>query len=272
MAKRRTEKLMRMREFSEASGVSKGTIKFYIREGLIPRPIKTHPNSAHYNDTHLNAILSVKELRSKRFLPLSVIREILGQGKDQLSIEEVRTLTLMDGRLFHNLSEQPTIKPLTLKQLQARTGVNLKDIKALEEHRILNPIEKGKRKYYEEDDIRVVEGWAKLRKAGVTDDFGFGPSNLIIYRDMVERLVVDEARLLATHMTGKVPLEELVKMIEETRLFATILFDVLHKKKVLEMFRRVSEQFQSSLTDGLLEGGLEPEGLGSKGKRPKKDL
>lgn len=262
---------MRMRELSEASGVSKGTIKFYIREGLIPRPIKTHPNSAYYNETHLNAILSVKELRSKRFLPLSVIKDILGQGKDQLSIEEVRTLTLMDGRLFHNLSEQPAIKPLTLKQLQARTGASLKDIKALEAHRILDPVEKGKRKYYEEDDIRIVEGWARLRKAGVTDDFEIGPSNLELHRDMVERLVVEEARLLATRTTGKVPLEKMVELVEETRLFTTILFDVLHKKKVLEMFRKINEQFQTSLMDGLLEGGREPEGLGSKGKRPKKD-
>jgi len=260
-----------MRELSEASGVSKGTIKFYIREGLIPRPTKTHPNSAYYNDTHLNAILSVKELRNKRFLPLSVIKEILGHGKDQLSIEEVRTLTLMDGRLFQNLSEQPLIKPLTLKQLRARTGASPRDIRALEEHRIVHPIEKGKRKYYEEDDIRLVEGWVKLRKAGLTDDFGIDPSNLVIYRDMVERIVVEEARLLATRLTGKVPLEKMVELVEETRLFATIIFDVLHKKKVLETFRRINEQFQTSLIDGLSEGGFEPEGLGSKGKRPKRD-
>jgi len=260
-----------MRELSEASGVSKGTIKFYIREDLIPRPIKTHPNSAYYNDTHLKAILSVKELRSKRFLPLSVIKEIVGQGKEELSIEELRTLTLMDGRLFQNLSEQPLIKPLTLKQLQARTGASLKDITAMEDHRILDPIEKGKRKYYEEGDIRVVEGWARLRKAGLTDDLRVDPSNLVIYRDIVERVVVEEARLLATRLTGKVPLEKMVQLVEETRLFATIIFDVLHKKKVLETFRRINEQFESSLMDGLLEGGLEPAGLGSKGKRTKKD-
>lgn len=90
MAGKRAERLMRIRELSAATGVPKGTIKSYIREVLIPRPIKTHPNSAYYNDTHLSAILAVKELRKKRFLPLSVIKEIVGAGKDELSIEEIR--------------------------------------------------------------------------------------------------------------------------------------------------------------------------------------
>ena len=271
MAKRGTEKLMRMRELSEASGISKTTIKYYIREGLIPRPIKTHPNSAYYNDTHLKAILSVRELRSKRFLPLSVIKEIVGHGKEQLSIEEVRTLTQMEGRLFHDLNEKPPIKPVTLKQLQARTGASLKDIKGLVEHRILDPIQKGKREYYGEDDIRLVEGWARLRKAGITDDLGYDPGSLVMYRDMIERLVVAEARLLTTHTTGKLSLEEIAKIVEETRIYATVFFDVVHKKKVLEMLRRINREFQESLRKGVLKEDPGQDRPASKRKRPKQD-
>ncbi len=271
MAKKRTKKLMRIRELAEASGISKDTIKYYIREGLIPRPIKTHPNMAYYNDAHLNALLAVKELKGKRFLPLSVIKEVLGGGKHELSIEETRTLTHMDGKLFQNLNEQPEIKPITLKMLAARTGASVKDIKELEKHRILHPIQKGKRTYYGEDDIRVTEAFVKLRKVGLTEELGIGVDVLEIHRDMVERLVVEEARLMAQHTTGKVSMEQLVNIVEETLTFTTILFDVLHKKSVLEVFKRVNEEFQESLKRGLLQESFSLERTGAKRKRPGQD-
>ena len=33
--------LLKMRELAEASGVSAGTIKHYLREGLLPEPVRT---------------------------------------------------------------------------------------------------------------------------------------------------------------------------------------------------------------------------------------
>jgi len=33
--------LLKMSELAEASGVSSGTIKHYVREGLLPEPVKT---------------------------------------------------------------------------------------------------------------------------------------------------------------------------------------------------------------------------------------
>ena len=38
--------LLRMRELAEATGVSAGTIKHYLREGLLPEPVKTSRNMA----------------------------------------------------------------------------------------------------------------------------------------------------------------------------------------------------------------------------------
>ena len=43
-----TASLLRMRELAEAAGVSAGTIKHYLREGLLPEPVKTSRNMAYY--------------------------------------------------------------------------------------------------------------------------------------------------------------------------------------------------------------------------------
>jgi DNA-binding transcriptional MerR regulator len=67
---------MRMRELETASGVSRETIRFYIREGLLPEPSRTHRNSATYTDEHLARLLTIRRLKDERFLPLSVIRAV----------------------------------------------------------------------------------------------------------------------------------------------------------------------------------------------------
>jgi DNA-binding transcriptional MerR regulator len=41
------EKLIKMKKLTEETGIPKGTIQYYIKEGLIPKPIKTHPNMAY---------------------------------------------------------------------------------------------------------------------------------------------------------------------------------------------------------------------------------
>jgi DNA-binding transcriptional MerR regulator len=67
---------MRMRDLEKASGVSRETIRFYIREGLLPEPDRTHRNSATYSEEHLARLLTIRRLKDERFLPLSVIRSL----------------------------------------------------------------------------------------------------------------------------------------------------------------------------------------------------
>ena len=77
---------MRMRELELASGVSRETIRFYIREGLLPEPARTHRNSATYSDEHLARLMTIRRLKDERFLPLSVIRALFA-GQSQAWLE-----------------------------------------------------------------------------------------------------------------------------------------------------------------------------------------
>ena len=187
---------MRMKQLSAESGVPKGTIQFYIREGLVPRPYKTHANMAYYNDSHLNAIRLVKELQKKRFLPLSVIKQVVQGARGGLSVDEIRALTEIDGKIFRNLSENPEVRPVTAKQLSEQTGVSLSDIRKMEKVRVLSPFKKGNRVLYGEDDIRLVECLAKMREAGFSEELGWDGDLFYVYRDFLQRLVEEEAKIL----------------------------------------------------------------------------
>src|SRR3954470_18282102 len=72
--------LLRMRELAAASGVPAPTIKHYLREGLLPEPVKTSRNMAYYPPEFVERIRLIKRLQEERFLPLKLIRGVLEQA------------------------------------------------------------------------------------------------------------------------------------------------------------------------------------------------
>jgi DNA-binding transcriptional MerR regulator len=54
---------MRIAELSRRSGVPVPTIKYYLREGLLPPGEATGPNQARYGEPHLDRLLLVRALR-----------------------------------------------------------------------------------------------------------------------------------------------------------------------------------------------------------------
>ena len=80
--RRRSEELLRMRELA-ASGVSAATIKHYLREGLLPEPMKTSRNMAYYPGDCVERIRLIKQLQEERYMPLQVIKDLLEEDPDR---------------------------------------------------------------------------------------------------------------------------------------------------------------------------------------------
>ncbi len=72
--------LLPMRELAEQSGVSAGTIKHYLREGLLPDPVRTSRNMAWYPPEFVERIRLIKQLQEERFMPLRAIKTVLDSG------------------------------------------------------------------------------------------------------------------------------------------------------------------------------------------------
>lgn len=68
---------MRMAELSRRSGTAVATIKYYIREGLLPAGERTAANQAVYGTAHLSRIELIRALRDVAGLPIATIRQIL---------------------------------------------------------------------------------------------------------------------------------------------------------------------------------------------------
>ena len=66
-----------MAELSERAGVPVATIKYYLREGLVPPGERTSPNQAKYDDGHVQRIKLIRALMDVGGLSLATVGEVL---------------------------------------------------------------------------------------------------------------------------------------------------------------------------------------------------
>ncbi|MGW2562217.1 MerR family transcriptional regulator [Streptomyces sp. NPDC001514] len=73
---------MRIGELSRRTGVSVPTIKYYVREGLLPAGQLTSPNQASYDETHERRLRLIRALLDIGGLSVAGIREVLAAIDD----------------------------------------------------------------------------------------------------------------------------------------------------------------------------------------------
>ena len=81
---------MRISELSAESGVPIATIKYYLREGLLPPGEQTAATRAEYDRSHLRRLRLIRALLEVGRLPLATIRTIITAVEDEsLSLHDM---------------------------------------------------------------------------------------------------------------------------------------------------------------------------------------
>ena len=81
---------MRISELSRLTGISVPTVKYYIREGLLPQGSAVARNQAHYDDFHVHRLRLIRILREVGGLGIAQVRAVLAAVADeQLPMHEL---------------------------------------------------------------------------------------------------------------------------------------------------------------------------------------
>jgi len=80
---------MRMAELSAESGVPVATIKYYLREGLVPAGELTSPNQAQYQAKHLQRLKLVRALLDVGGLSIVDVREVVRAIDERASTHDL---------------------------------------------------------------------------------------------------------------------------------------------------------------------------------------
>lgn len=235
-----TGKLFKMRELSEITGVSGAAIRFYIREGILPQPIKTHRNMAYYDESYVRRIRLIKELQEKRFLPLSMIKQVIEEKEEPLGAEEIDTILAVEGMLFKGESTSSDTGPLTLEELSERTGLPEENIEELARARFIAAGDDG---LYDELNAGIVELIVRFREAGFTEENGFELEMLEIYRELVEVLAEVEVAGFTSRITrAGIPSDQAAKMAEDGIAIVSGLMGLLRKRLILRILHDYSSR------------------------------
>ncbi len=220
--------LLRMGELAEASGVPAPTIKHYLREGLLPEPVKTSRNMAYYPPEFVDRIRLIKRLQEKRFMPLKAIRTVLEEDPDRAEA----MLDLEDQILDRALAGERS--RTSAAEVRERYGVPAEVLDRLAELEVLTPNSRG----YTPSDVTIIEAISRFRAGGYDEEIGFTVYDTLRYKTALEELVRQEVDVVMNRLAGEVPPERVVEMLEAGAQPLKDLIAALHTKLMVAELER----------------------------------
>ena len=204
-----------MSELAERSGVSAGTIKHYLREGLLGEGdeiVRTSRNMAYYPPEYVERIRLIKRLQEDRFMPLRVIKD----------------------RIVERAVEQRESERMSAAEARRRYEIPRNVLDRLAELGVLTPSSRG----YDADDVKIIEAISRFRAGGYDEQLGFTVFDTLRYRDALEPLVQEEVRTLLDRLAGEVEVERAVEIIAAGAEPLRDLIGAMHSKLLLAELRR----------------------------------
>jgi DNA-binding transcriptional MerR regulator len=194
--------------------VSAGTIKHYLREGLLGQGddvVRTSRNMAYYPPDYVDRIRTIKRLQEERFMPLRAIKDALeraaaGRDDERVSATEAR-------RRY---------------EIPQNVLDRLKDIE------VLTPTSKG----YDADDVKIIEAISRFRAGGYDEALGFTVYDTLRYQEALAPLVQEEVRVLLDRVAGEVSVDRAVEIIASGAEPLRDLIGAMHSKLLLAELRR----------------------------------
>jgi DNA-binding transcriptional MerR regulator len=199
-----SEEMLRMGELAEASGVSAATIKHYLREGLLPEPVKTSRNMAYYPADFVERIRLIKQLQEERYMPLRVIKDLLDEDPDR-----AKALIELGDRLLARAraGEQERVSPAEVRD---RYEIPQEALDRLAELEVLTPDDNG----YSPADVRIIAAIGRFRAGGYDETIGFTVYDTLRYKRVMGELVKEEVAILMERLAGEVEPERAIELIE----------------------------------------------------------
>ena len=204
------------------------TIKHYLREGLLPAPVKTSRNMAYYSPEFIDRIRLIKQLQEERFMPLKAIKSVLDDDP-----ERARALLELEDRILDRALAGERSRT-SAAEARERYGVPREVLDRLEELEVLSPNSRG----YSPSDIKIIEAISRFRAGGYDEQIGFTVYDTLRYKSALEELVRQEVDVVMNRLAGEVPPERVVEMLESGAQPLQDLIAALHTKLMVAELER----------------------------------
>ncbi len=241
---KKKDHLLRISQLAKKANVSASTIKHYVKEGLIPKPIKTSSNMAYYDEGCIERIKLIKKIQKEKFLPLDIIKRLIDSGESYQEELELGKAILKSEK------GSPHARPVSEQRIESHSGYPLEKIQLLEEDGLIFPAVRNGIKQYDDGDCRIIETMKLREDMGMPFDYSL--ETIRAYRDAIVEAVNNDIRIFIRNYMGDVPTRKAIKLI--TRADEAIdTFLVVFRYKMLRhisegVFREIGELPQNLST------------------------
>jgi DNA-binding transcriptional MerR regulator len=228
---------MRMRELEKRTGVGRETIRYYIREGLLPEPDRASRNSASYSDDHVARLKVIKRLQDERFLPLAVIKTLLDADDGDRWLAPA-AFPQLDSMLRARLDADNG--RISIETVLAGLGHSREELAELVSEKLIEIDADGSVTARDAAILRVLD---ELRVTGFTNDTGMRDGMMRVYADFIEWVTAQEMRFFFEHTAGKVDEAEALDMAERGIASINELLSLMRTRAILhklEVRRRIA--------------------------------
>lgn len=225
--------LLKMSELAERSGVSAGTIKHYLREGLLGPGddiVRTSRNMAYYPPTYVERLKLIKRLQEERFMPLRVIKGMMDTDPSRAA-----ALVELEDRIIERaLDGRDQGGRISAAEARRRYDVPQNVLDRLAEIDVLSPTARG----YDADDVAIIAAFSRFRAGGYDEQLGFTVYDTLRFREALQPLVQEEIRTLLDRLAGEVDPDRAASIIAAGAEPLRDLIGALHSKLLLQELRR----------------------------------
>ncbi|MBU0996307.1 MAG: MerR family transcriptional regulator [Proteobacteria bacterium] len=223
-----SKNLLKMKELSEITEVSSGTIRYYIQQGLLPQPYRPHKNMAYYDESYIDKIKLIKDLQQNHYLPLSVIKMIIEEsGYDPTKIKAWLNQS-EDFSWFESKMEENGVESMTKEELLEFSRIDPEDFHAAVKYNMLLPDKNGR---FDRESIKLAMFASELRKIGLTVERGFAIEFLVLHYEMLEFIARKEIDVFAKSiLNNDMTAQEVQELADKTLDIAYQLAPIVHRR------------------------------------------
>jgi DNA-binding transcriptional MerR regulator len=218
------ERGMAVSELSRRTGLSTAAINFYIRERLLPPPVKTSATRAVYDESYVDRIARINELKA-RGLTLKVIARVLDNPDPAGELGIAMPMQTARRRMAQG--------PLEIETFIKEAGLTGEQVYNALELGLLDPVE-GRRAEsglrFDSRDITMGRALARLLAAGVGFDL------LARHAAEFEPLTRAETHFLAEHVAAMRRSDTSRRAAQETAAAFARVRDYLRARQFAETY------------------------------------
>jgi DNA-binding transcriptional MerR regulator len=232
---------MKMRELETRTGLNRETIRVYLRNGLVPEPVRPKHNVADYDESHVTAIIAVRDLQRDSGLTLNQIKDVLNGQHSARRIE---------AGAFQNLEALVATRvgvddrPVLIASLLKVWPHAETDARTFAEMGLVSIIETRKGPALGVTDSRLVTIWGEMRASGYTEALGFTPDVVAFYKEPAESVARQETEAFTNVVEGKLNDQDAAALFQVGMRLMIDFFSLLRTKALLRQLHRFTVENQ----------------------------